>query len=193
MIIDAVIFMSEFRIVLYENDVNRRIVDLCFFGSSAQLPVCLLCQMIAFYNELLSLSKALSLAPENSSVLFYLGRCYSRLDLYDKALECFRKADALYPNDPDVTVMLGTVNMNRGNTVEAKGYYEKVLKMIEEKQVPVSSSTAVTVYVSYGHCLGRLGDKEAALKYFSLAKENGYSQSGIEPYCKELGLDPDLV
>ena len=49
MIIDAVIFMSEFRIVLYENDVNRRIVDLCFFGSSAQLPVCLLCQMIAFY------------------------------------------------------------------------------------------------------------------------------------------------
>ena len=88
MIIDAVIFMSEFRIVLYENDVNRRIVDLCFFGSSAQLPVCLLCQMIAFYNELLSLSKALSLAPENSSVLFYLGRCYSRLDLYDKALCC---------------------------------------------------------------------------------------------------------
>ena len=88
MIIDAVIFMSEFRIVLYENDVNRRIVDLCFFGSSAQLPVCLLCQMIAFYNELLSLSKALSLAPENYSVLFYLGRCYSRLDLYDKALCC---------------------------------------------------------------------------------------------------------
>ena len=88
MIIDAVIFMSEFRIVLYENDVNRRIVDLCFFGSSAQLPVCLLCQMIAFYNELLSLSKALSLAPENYSVLFYLGRCYSRLDLYDKALSC---------------------------------------------------------------------------------------------------------
>ena len=88
MIIDAVIFMSEFRIVLYENDVNRRIVDLCFFGSSAQLPVCLLCQMIAFYNELLSLSKALSLAPENYSVLFYLGRCYSWLDLYDKALCC---------------------------------------------------------------------------------------------------------
>jgi len=88
MIIDAVIFMSEFRIVLYENDVNRRIVDLCFFGSSAHLPVCLLCQMIAFYNELLSLSKALSLAPENYSVLFYLGRCYSRLDLYDKALCC---------------------------------------------------------------------------------------------------------
>ena len=88
MIIDAVFFMSEFRIVLYENDVNRRSVDLCFFGSSAQLPVCLLCQMIAFYNELLSLSKALSLAPENYSVLFYLGRCYSRLDLYDKALCC---------------------------------------------------------------------------------------------------------
>ena len=88
MIIDAVFFMSEFRIVLYENDVNRRIVDLCFFGSSAHLPVCLLCQMIAFYNELLSLSKALSLAPENYSVLFYLGRCYSRLDLYDKALCC---------------------------------------------------------------------------------------------------------
>ena len=88
MIIDAVILMSELRIVLYENDVNRRIVDLCFFGSSAQLPVCLLCQMIAFYNELLSLSKALSLAPENYSVLFYLGRCYSRLDLYDKALCC---------------------------------------------------------------------------------------------------------
>ena len=88
MIIDAVFFMSEFRIVLYENDVNRRIVDLCFFGSSAHLPVCLLCQMIAFYNELLSLSKALSLAPEDYSVLFYLGRCYSRLDLYDKALCC---------------------------------------------------------------------------------------------------------
>ena len=88
MIIDAVFFMSEFRIVLYENDVNRRIVDLCFFGSSAHLPVCLLCQMIAFYNELLSLSKALSLAPENYSVLFYLGRCYSRLDLYGKALCC---------------------------------------------------------------------------------------------------------
>ena len=45
-------------------------------------------------NELLSLSKALPLAPENYSVLYYLGRCYSRLDIYDKALEYLRKADA---------------------------------------------------------------------------------------------------
>ena len=144
-------------------------------------------------NELLCLSRALPLAPENYSVLFYLGRCYSRLDLTDKALEIFRKADALYPDDPDVTVMLGTVNMNRGDPAEAKGFYEKVLSMIEGKQVPVSRDTAVTAYVSYGHCLGRLGDKEGALKYFRLAKEHGYSQSALAPYCRELGLDPDMV
>ena len=144
-------------------------------------------------NELLCLSRALPLAPENYSVLFYLGRCYSRLDLTDKALEIFRKADALYPDDPDVTVMLGTVNMNRGDAAEAKGFYEKVLSMIEGKQVPVSRDTAVTAYVSYGHCLGRLGDMEGALKYFRLAKEHGYSQSALAPYCRELGLDPDKV
>ena len=97
MIIDAVIFMSEFRIVLYENDVNRRIVDLCFFGSSAHLPVCLLCQMIAFYvvegSEPIAHCPRLLLTPiwiitPPQNWLFYLGRCYSRLDLYDKALCC---------------------------------------------------------------------------------------------------------
>ena len=36
------------------------------------------------------------------------------------------------------------------------------------------------------HCGG-------ALKYFKLAKENGYSQSALAPYCRELGLDPDMV
>ena len=44
-----------------------------------------------------------------------------------------------------------------------------------------------------GHCLGRLGDMEGALKYFRLAKEHGYSQSALAPYCRELGLDPDRV
>ena len=70
MIIDAVIFMSEFRIVLYENDVNRRIVDLCFFGSSAHLPVCLLCQMIAFY--VVEVSEPIAHCPRHK----YLGKTH---------------------------------------------------------------------------------------------------------------------
>lgn len=144
-------------------------------------------------NELLSLSKALPLAPENYTVLYRLGRCYNRLDFPDKALEYFRKADALYPNDPDVTVMLGTVHMDKGKTAEAKPYYEKALSMIEENLIPAGSSEAAIAYLSYGLCLGRLGDKDSARKYFSLAKKTGYSQLGIENYCNELGLNPDMI
>ena len=111
----------------------------------------------------------------------------------EKAMEYYRKAVELNPGDPANQIGMGTALLNAGRPSEAKELYDEAFPMIEADPSSVSIPTLAVAYVSYGLCLGRLGDRRGALKYFSLAKKNGFSQSSLDGYCRELNLTPDLI
>ena len=146
-----------------------------------------------YHHELQKLSEAIKIAPEDNTVLLRLGRAYWRLGSNEKAMEYYRMAEELYPDDPSVYNNMGSAFFKLGHYAEAKAQYEKAVAIIESD--PMSScgeDTAIT-YGNYAYCLGKLGDRENARKYLSIAKEKGYSKESISTICKDLRLNRFLI
>ena len=146
-----------------------------------------------YQNELLTLVKAYSLAPEDDCVLLRLGRAHWRLGSFDKAMEYYRIAEKLYPDDPTVYTNIGTVFFKQGHNEKAKTEYEKALAIIEADSTSVCAEDRSIAYGNYAYCLGRLGDIKNAKKYLSIAKDYGYPKESIDIICMELHLIPFLI
>ena len=142
-----------------------------------------------YREELKTLAKAMALSPKNNTVLLRLGRAYWRLDLPDKALEYYRKAEELYPDDPIVYVNIASAFMKQGHYEEAKAQCEKGIAIIESDPMSASADDIAIAYGNYALCLGRLGDKEGAKKYLSVAKKKGYSKESVNTICRQLHLN----
>ena len=140
-----------------------------------------------------ALATAYSVAPENKDVLLRYGRSYIKLGFPQKAMEYFRKAEALFPNDPIVYGNIGTALLKQGHFAEAKQQYEKCLSIIEEDPSSASVGDVAVSYGNYALCVGRLGDKKSARKYLSIAKEKGYRSASIDWICKELHIPRFLI
>lgn len=142
-----------------------------------------------YRNELLTLAKAMKLDPENNTVLLRLGRAYWRLNLPDKALEYYRIAEELYPDDPIVYSNIGAAYIRLGHYAEAKVQYEKGMSIIESNPMSACADDIAITYGNYALCIGMLGDKKGAKEYLSIAKEKGYSQESINSVCRQLHLN----
>jgi len=144
-------------------------------------------------SELNSLAAAYSIAPENKDVLLRYGRSHIKLGFPQKAMDYFRQAEALFPDDPIVYVNIGTALLKQGHYAEAKPQYEKALSIIEVDPLSAPTGDIAVTYGNYALCVGRLGDKRTARKYLALAKEKGYSAASIDWICKELHIPRWLV
>ena len=54
------------------------------------------------------------------------------------------------------------------------------------------SACAEDIAITYGNyalCIGKLGDKDGAKEYLTLAKEKGYSKDSINSVCKQVHLN----
>ena len=142
-----------------------------------------------YRNELLTLAKAMKLDPENNTVLLRLGRAYWRLGLPEKAIEYYRIAEELYPDDPIVYTNIGAAYIRLGHYAEAKVQYEKGMSIIESNPMSACADDIAITYGNYALCLGKLGDKDGAKEYLTLAKEKGYSKDSINSVCKQLHLN----
>ncbi len=140
-----------------------------------------------------SLATAYSVAPENADVLLRYGRSYIKLGFPQKAMEYFRKAEVLYPDDPIVYVNIGTALLKEGHYAEAKQQYEKGLSIIEEDPASASLGDIAVTYGNYALCVGKLGDRKTARKYLSIAKEKGYRSASIDWICRELHIPRFLI
>ena len=140
-----------------------------------------------------TLAAAYSVAPENNDVLLRYGRSFVKLGFPQKAMEYFRKAEALYPDDPIVYVNIGTALLKEGHFAEAKEEYEKGLSMIEEDPKSASTGDIAVTYGNYALCVGRLGDRKTARKYLTIAKEKGYRSASIDWICRELHIPRFLI
>lgn len=141
-----------------------------------------------YRNEIKILAKAMELAPEDNNVLLRLGRAYWRNNLPEKALGYYRIAEELYPDDPIVYSNIGAACLKLGHNAEAKAQYEKGIDLIESNPMSASGYDIAVTYGNYALCLGRMGDRKAAKKYLSIAKEKGYSRESIDSICEELHL-----
>ena len=142
-----------------------------------------------YSSELRTLAKAMKLDPENNTVLLRLGRAYWRLNLPEKALEYYRIAEELYPDDPIVYSSIGAAYIKLGHYSEAKVQYEKGMSIIESNPMSACAEDIAITYGNYALCLGKLGDKDGAKEYLTLAKEKGYSKDSINSVCKQLHLN----
>ena len=141
-----------------------------------------------YRNELRTLAKAMEIAPENNTVLLRLGRAYWRAGLPEKALEYYHIAEELYPKDPIVYANIGSAYLKLGHNEKAKEQYEKAISMIEADPMSACADDIAITYGNYALCVGRLGDRNTAKKYLSIAKEKGYSKDSIDTICGELHL-----
>ena len=100
-------------------------------------------------GELLCLTKALSFAPEDETVVYRLARCYARLDMTEKAMEYYRKAVELNPGDPANQIGMGTALLNAGKIalsvaghihapfqkLDTRGYGELVVGSLTKRDI----------------------------------------------------------
>ena len=142
-----------------------------------------------YQRELRTLAKAMEIDPENNTVLLRLGRAYWRLGLPEKAIEYYRIAEELYPDDPIVYTNIGAAYIRLGHYAEAKVQYEKGMSIIESNPMSACADDIAITYGNYALCLGKLGDKDGAKEYLTLAKEKGYSKDSINSVCKQVHLN----
>ena len=146
-----------------------------------------------YVQELQTLIKCLSLAPDNSEVYNRIGRAYRRLGNNAKALEYYEKARELTPDVYWIVTNIGLVYFFSGEYEKARKYLEQGIAMMEKDPRDSSSYEIGANYANYGFCLGRLGDMNGAKKYLRMAKEKGYAQDILENICSQLHLSPKVL
>lgn len=106
--------MEFFRFI---NPNNSFLPEIASFYYSKQLSA----ESVDAYNKLL--------ATDTSNLQYYkaLGNCYIRLQNYDKALECWEKADIIESDQEGTIKKLAFCNKKMGNYQAAEKYYASLL------------------------------------------------------------------
>ncbi|MBQ6360280.1 MAG: zinc ribbon domain-containing protein [Lachnospiraceae bacterium] len=138
--------------------------------------------------ELIALSKGLKLAPEDGTLLLKLGRACMRLGFIQEAMEYYRKAEEVCPDDPIVYVNQAVLYQKQDMAAEARPLLEKALAMIEADPMSATAADVAVTFSNYALCIGTLGDTAEATKYLTMAKKKGCSDQTIEYVCKALKI-----
>ena len=138
--------------------------------------------------ELGVLSKGLELAPDDVTLLLKLGRACRNLGFQQEAMEYYRKAEQVNPDDPVIYVNQGTAYLMQDMPAEAKPLLEKALAMMDADPMSATKGDIAVTYGNYALCIGKLGDLAGARKYLRIAKEKGHRQQSIDYICRKLQI-----
>ena len=147
----------------------------------------------AYHDELRVLTGGLDIAPDSSDLMLRLGRVHQKLGHPKKAMEYYREAEALNPDDPIVYVNYGSLCLSQGQFADARSQFEKGLEIIEADPLSASKGDICVAYGNYAWCIGKLGDIPGAKKYLALAKDMGYRKESIDFLCRQLHLNPRKI
>ena len=146
-----------------------------------------------YTQELQVLAEGLQVDPENCSLHVKLGRCYRRLNMPQKALECYERAKSINPGDPTIYMNIGAVYLTSDQVKKAKPFYEQGLNMAEENPLSLSPGDRATMYANYGRCIGMLGDLEGAKRMLFKARRMGYDEKYLKAHCDALQITLDAA
>ena len=141
-------------------------------------------------GELRILLKGLDLLPDNATLLLKLGRAHWRLGQNRQALEYFRQAAQVSPENPVIYINMANIYLTQGQYAEARPLYERSLAIMEADPLSATANDIAVSYGNYGNCLGKMGDRKGAKKYLSIAKKKGYNPESLANVCRQLGLNP---
>lgn len=122
-------------------------------------------QAVHYYNLYLNQH------PFHSSAWFDIGVVYSRLENFEKALEAFDFAIALYENYLEAYFNKGNALANLGRYQEAIEAFEEYARLLNEENEDddFEPNEMLEVYCSIGECHERMGDLINALTYYEKA------------------------
>ncbi len=122
-----------------------------------------------FTEELRLLNKALELDEEDVNTWVKIGRCYSALQRFEKAMEAYNKALELDPSEGSAYCNIGGIMILRSNWHEAEKYYKKALPLMDK-----ATGDYWVCYANYAIVIAQLGDKKKAAAMIKDAEKNGY-------------------
>lgn len=100
-----------------------------------------------------------SIEPDNKSVIYYTGCCFTELKQYDEALNCFFKLDFMEADNVKYWRAIAWCSFLCGKQEQAKKYYDKILNM-----QPNASD-----YLNAGHIAWTAGQLEQATTFYGKA------------------------
>lgn len=111
-----------------------------------------------YYQEALSLFHILlEDTPDDAALWEKAGACYQSMKFYEKALECFNKAELLKAPGSWLIGSLAFVNKKLGNYSKAYQYYSRLLEKEPEK---------LSLILNAAYCALEDGDVKEALKHY---------------------------
>ena len=122
-----------------------------------------------YAEELKVLTEALSLDEENAITLTKIGRCYRALGFKDKALETYKKALEIDPNNGASYANIGALLIIEQNWSEAAKHYVKGLSLVDK-----NSDDYWIGYANYAVVVAKLGDAQKAETMIREAESHGY-------------------
>ena len=147
---------TTFKNQFIDNNINEDVDDFlkvaCDYWEKKDLAV-----SISFYL------KALRPNPDDSNILYCLGRCYFECGDYHRALECYTKRDDDYFNTYNFNFEIARTLHTQANYQKAIDYYNKALSdpFHQEKYI----------YYNIGLCWYSLKNYVQAYKYYKKALE----------------------
>ena len=143
-----------------------------------------------YSQELKVLTDGLSIGSDAAMLHVKLGRCYRRLGLSQKALECYEHAKNLNPGEPTIYANIGAVYLLAKQYDAAKTYYEQAVAIMDKDPLAATPGDRASNYGNYALCIGLIGDTKGAKKYLKIARSLGYSEDSIRNICQRVHINP---
>lgn len=127
------------------------------------------------YNkELGILRKVLKKYGMTTFVLTKMGRAYRTMQNYAKAMDCYRRALAIDPEDGLIYSNMGVLCYVQGSYDTAIYYYRQAMSLMDEHDTEFP-----TFLANYALALGTVGEKERAEFMLNRAQSLGYKNADV--------------
>ena len=129
-------------------------------------------------------NEALAIFSDDPEVLNVIGACQVEFRNFDKAMEAFKKADALTPNNPQIFFNIAELNFVMKDWPKAEENLAKVMKMNPPRD---PASLQVNRLAEFKLLLAKLKLNKRA-EASSMTKKYGYLDDSPYPYYAEAAM-----
>lgn len=138
------------------------------------------------FETLEKLAEAEKIFPDSPEILNLRGACQVEFRAFDKAMEHFRKADELQPNESTIVFNIAEVHFVMKNWKEAETVLGRVLELVKDE--PKQLQLARLVEFKILLCKLKLGKKDEAIE---LGAKHDFLDDSPFPYYAEAALHYD--
>lgn len=143
-----------------------------------------------FEEAIYYLKRIIDLKKHNWFVLNELGAIFSKMGLYNDALNWHRKALELMPDSPDVWAFIGMTHIKMGDNQKAITAFEAALNIIKAKGSPDTLYYYPGLYQKEGYALSSSEYKKVIYYYLGNLYRSDEPEKAMKYYEDALRLDP---